>query len=333
MPRARPSLVAMERAAVLRVKRKRGGPLPVEALVLACKRLRTEAGTAAPATRDEVEENLFKLVATVTSEDEPVQKYVQDAITKQKAAQLLRPSQGSVQRVIENLRSSKKIERQESRYRLVASHRPNFTDGENAVSDTNGEKLSESNCLNSGTSQQETSEISGCCSGFQLFDIIQEDEEEKDPVLQKQDDPDVILCNAVEMIRERLVVSDREKEEEQSSKDGDYVYDIYYMETTSPGWIENILSVQPYTQDCELVDEERISEEIYEDEDDENNENNWRNEYPDEDDFLPEGDEDESDKSSLSDEDGGYIRRTWEKYQSDVLREFEYDGLEELDSE
>nr|XP_060643855.1 probable RNA polymerase II nuclear localization protein SLC7A6OS [Anolis sagrei ordinatus] len=322
----------MERAAVLRVKRKRGGPLPVEALVLACKRLRTEAGTAAPADQHDVEENLFKLVATLTSEDEPVQKYVQDAMTKEKAAQLLRPSRGSAQRVIEDLRSSKRAERQESRYRLVASHRPNFTDGENAVGDTNGEKLSESNRLDSGTSQQETSEISGCSGGFQLFDIIQEDEEEKDPVLQKPDDPDVILCNAVEMIRERLVVSDPKTEEEPSSKDGDYVYDIYYMKTTSPGWIENILSVQPYTQDCELVDEERISEEIYEDEDDENNENNWRNEYPDEDDF-PEGDEDESENGSISDEDCGYIRRTWEKYQSDVLREFEYDGLEELDSE
>ncbi|XP_060643855.2 probable RNA polymerase II nuclear localization protein SLC7A6OS [Anolis sagrei] len=322
----------MERAAVLRVKRKRGGPLPVEALVLACKRLRTEAGTAAPAAQHDVEENLFKLVATLTSEDEPVQKYVQDAMTKEKAAQLLRPSRGSAQRVIEDLRSSKRAERQESRYRLVASHRPNFTDGENVVGDINGKTLSESNHLDSGTSQQETSEISGCSGGFQLFDIIQEDGEEKDPVLQKPDDPDVILCNAVEMIRERLVVSDPKKEEEPSSKDGDYVYDIYYMETTSPGWIENILSVQPYTQDCELVDEEHISEEIYEDEDDENNENNWRNEYPDEDEF-PEGDEDDSENGSISDEDCGYIRRTWEKYQSDVLREFEYDGLEELDSE
>lgn len=32
--------------------------------------------------------------------------------------------------------------------------------------------------------------------------------------------------------------------------------------------------------------------EIYEDEDDENDENNWRNDYPDEDEFLPEDDYD-----------------------------------------
>lgn len=34
-----------------------------------------------------------------------------------------------------------------------------------------------------------------------------------------------------------------------------------------------------------------ISEEIYDDEDDENDENNWRNDYPDEDEFLPEENE------------------------------------------
>ncbi|KAH0619501.1 hypothetical protein JD844_000163 [Phrynosoma platyrhinos] len=320
----------MESAAVLRVKRKRRGALPpAEALVLACKRFRSEE-EAASGGEDGVEKNLFKL-------DEPVQKYVRDAITKDKAAQLLRPSLGSAQRVIEGLRSSKQCKRQESRYRLVASHRPNFTDGESAVGDVDGEKLSDSNLLDSGAkndvSQQESFGLSGSCSEFQLFDIVQEEDGEKDPDFQKPDDPDVILCNAVEMIREYLTVSDSNKEEEHSSKEGEYVYDIYYMETASPGWIENILSVQPYTQDCELVDEERISEEIYDDEDDENNEDNWRNDYPDEEDFLPDEDKDESENESVSDEDCGYIRRTWEKYQSDVLREFEYDGLEDLDSD
>lgn len=52
----------MEAAAVLRVKRKRGGTEPAEALLLACKRLRTECGGAQP-----VERSLFKLVATVSS--------------------------------------------------------------------------------------------------------------------------------------------------------------------------------------------------------------------------------------------------------------------------
>lgn len=40
------------------------------------------------------------------------------------------------------------------------------------------------------------------------------------------------------------------------------------------------------------IDEDRIPEETYEDEDDENSENNWRNDYPDEEDFLPDDDKD-----------------------------------------
>ncbi|XP_044290219.1 probable RNA polymerase II nuclear localization protein SLC7A6OS isoform X2 [Varanus komodoensis] len=329
----------MERAAVLRVKRKCDGAAPVDALVLACKRLRTEQdGATATATasssagKDEVQTNLFKLVATVASENEPVQKYIQEALTKNKAVQLLRPSIASAQRVIQDLRSSKQAVRQESRYRLVASHRPNLHDSESAVLDENGTELNDSAQLVPGAkkdaSQKESGGTSVSCGEFQLLDIVQEEDVGKDAL---QGDPDVILCNAVEMIRERLTVSDS-KEAEHSSKEEEYVYDIYYMETASPGWIENILSVRPYTQDCELVDEYDVSEEIYEDEDDENHENNWRNDYPDEDEFSTDED-DESENGSVSDEDSGHIKRTWEKYRSDVLKEFEYDELQELDSE
>ncbi|XP_034973994.1 probable RNA polymerase II nuclear localization protein SLC7A6OS [Zootoca vivipara] len=327
----------MERAAVLRVKRKRGGAVPAEALVLACKRLRTEEDAATPGG-DEVEKNLFKLVATVASEDESVEKYVKEAISKNKLAELLRPSLGSAQRVIQDLRSSKYASRQESRYRLIASHRPNFSDGESDVLAANGEELNKSNHLVSGakedTTHEESHGIADSCGEFQLFDIEQEEDVEKDTGMSaahlQKPGSDAILCNAVEMIRESLTITDR-KEAEHNLKE-EYVYDIYCMETASPCWIENILSVQPYTQDCELVDENHIAEEIYDDEDDENNENNWRNDYPDEDEFLP-GEDEESEHGSISDEDNGYIRRTWEKYRSDVLLEFEYDGLQELDSE
>lgn len=71
-------------------------------------------------------------------------------------------------------------------------------------------------------------------------------------LFQQKTDPDVILCNAVEMIRERLNVSEDGKKEHREKED-EYVYDIYYMETSAPGWIENILSVQPYREEYELV--------------------------------------------------------------------------------
>ncbi|NXV34307.1 S7A6O protein, partial [Rissa tridactyla] len=328
----------MERAAVLRVKRKRGGAEPAEALLLACKRLRTDCGGDGP-----VERSLFKLLATVSSKNEPVQKYVQEVITREKAAQSLRPSLGSSQRIIQELRSSKQEKRKENRYRVIASHRPNCTETVTPV--RNGEASIDGDRSDSeateDASQKESSAMdksSDCCGKFQLFDIEQEEEVVGDASVtaanpQQKTDPDVILCNAVEMIREHLNVSEDSKKEHREKDE--YVYDIYYTETSAPGWIENILSVQPYREEYELVDNDDVPREIYEDEDDENDENNWRNDYPDEDEFLPEEDGDgekESDESS-SDEDQCYRRRTWNKYRQEVLQEFGYDEIQDLDSD
>ncbi|NXN50872.1 S7A6O protein, partial [Rynchops niger] len=328
----------MERAAVLRVKRKRGGTEPAEALLLACKRLRTDCGDDGP-----VERSLFKLLATVSSKNEPVQKYVQEVIAREKAAQSLRPSLGSTQRIIQELRSSKQEKRKENRYRVIASHRPNCTETVTPV--RNGEASVDGDRSDSEATENASQKESGamdkssdCWEKFQLFDIEQEEEVLGDASVtaahpQQKTDPDVILCNAVEMIREHLNVSEDSKKEHHEKDE--YVYDIYYMETSAPGWIENILSVQPYREEYELVDNDDVPREIYEDEDDENDENNWRNDYPDEDEFLPEEDGDgekESDESS-SDEDQRYRRRTWNKYRQEVLQEFGYDEIQDLDSD
>ncbi|KAM6195405.1 putative RNA polymerase II nuclear localization protein SLC7A6OS isoform 1-T1 [Sarcoramphus papa] len=329
----------MERAAVLRVKRKRGGTEPAEALLLACKRLRTECGGAQP-----VERSLFKLVATVSSKNEPVQKYVQEVITRDKAAQSLRPSLGSTQRIIQELRSSKQVKRKENRYRVIASHRPNCT--ETVAPVINGEASIDGDRSDSEATEDASQKESGaadkssdCCGKFQLFDIVQEEEVVGDSSVtaanpQQKADPDVILCNAVEMIRERLNVSEDGKKEH-CEKEDEYVYDIYYMETSAPGWIQNILSVQPYREEYELVDDDHVPGEIYEDEDDENDENNWRNDYPDEDEFLPEedGDGEKESEESFSDEDQCYRRRTWNKYRQEVLQEFGYDEIQDFDSD
>ncbi|KAM6300380.1 putative RNA polymerase II nuclear localization protein SLC7A6OS [Aegotheles albertisi] len=328
----------MERAAVLRVKRKRGGPEPAEALLLACKRLRTERGGAQP-----VERSLFKLVATVSSKNEPVLKYVQEVLTRDKAAQILRPPSGSTQRIIQELRSSKQEKRKENRYRVVASHRPNCA--ETAAPASNGEASADGDRSDTeateDASQKEGSaadKSSDCCGKFQLFDIVQEDEVVGDSSAanpQQKADPDVILCNAVEMIRERLNVSEDGKKGECCKKEDEYVYDIYCMETSAPGWIQNILSVQPYREEYELVDDDHVPGEIYEDEDDENDENNWRNDYPDEDEFLPEedGDGEKESEGSSSDEEQCYRRRTWNKYREEILQEFGYDEIQDLDSD
>lgn len=54
------------------------------------------------------------------------------------------------------------------------------------------------------------------------------------------------------MIREHLNVSEDGKKEH-GDKEDEYVYDIYYKETSAPDWIENILSVQPYREEYEWV--------------------------------------------------------------------------------
>ncbi|KAM9288751.1 putative RNA polymerase II nuclear localization protein SLC7A6OS isoform 3-T3 [Morus bassanus] len=332
----------MERAAVLRVKRKRGGTEPAEALLLACKRLRTEHGSGGGA--QPVERSLFKLVATVCSKNEPVQKYVQEVITRDKAARSLQPSLGSTQRIIQELRSSKQVKRKENRYRVIASHRPNCT--ETVAPVINGEGSIDGDRSDSEGTEDASQKESGavdksteCCGKFQLFDIEQEEEVVGHSSVtaanpQQKTDPDVILCNAVEMIREHLNVSEDGKKEHREKED-EYVYDIYYMETSAPGWIQNILSVQPYREEYELVDDDHVHREIYEDEDDENDENNWRNDYPDEDEFLPEedGDGEKDSEESLSDEDQSYRRRTWNKYRQEVLQEFGYDEIQDLDSD
>uniref|UniRef100_A0A8C5QW27 Probable RNA polymerase II nuclear localization protein SLC7A6OS n=1 Tax=Leptobrachium leishanense TaxID=445787 RepID=A0A8C5QW27_9ANUR len=73
---------------VLQVKRKREAE-PAEALVISCKRLRLE----------EQENAVFRLAATVSSQNEPLQKYISDALSRDRAAQVLRPSMGSMERI------------------------------------------------------------------------------------------------------------------------------------------------------------------------------------------------------------------------------------------
>ncbi|XP_032926065.1 probable RNA polymerase II nuclear localization protein SLC7A6OS isoform X2 [Catharus ustulatus] len=319
----------MAGAAVLRVRRKRGGPEPAEALLLACKRRRAEP----------VETNLFKLVTTVSSKNEPVQKYVKDAITRDKAAQSLRPSLGSTQRILQELRCARREQRKQNRYRVVSSHRPDCAD--TAAPATHGQAVPHGN--SSGAQQDASAQESGavhrssdCCGKFQLFDIVQEEEMVADTGVTtanaQKNDPDAILCNAVEMIRERLNVSEDGKKEH-GDKEDEYVYDIYYKETSAPDWIENILSVQPYREEYEWVNDDPGPEEVYEDEDDENDENNWRNDYPEEEEFLPEEDGEKDSEESSSDEDQCYRRRTWDKYRQEVLKEFGYDDIEDLGSD
>ncbi|XP_074142468.1 putative RNA polymerase II nuclear localization protein SLC7A6OS [Sminthopsis crassicaudata] len=335
--------------AVLRVRRKRGAD-PAEALVLSCKRLRSgasEEGAVAPEPGP-VEENVFKLAATVSSQDEPVQKYVREAITREKATRALTPSLESHQRIRQDLLAAKQLSRQDDRYRLVSKRRAPCGQGGAALLAGEAARRMEQGGPTPEAPKpaaQKGGNLAGVLSSpaeeFQLFDIIQEDLAEKETLSipasgSEKSDPDVILCNSVKMIRERLAISKDGKGTEHREKDDDYVYDIYYMETLTSGWIESILSVQPYSQEWELVADDHQTEEIDDDDEDENSENHWRNEYPDEE----EGSSDrastrgsDEEYGSFSDEDSVIRPKKWNKYPYDVLKEFEYDSSQDLDSD
>ncbi|XP_059523682.1 probable RNA polymerase II nuclear localization protein SLC7A6OS isoform X2 [Myotis daubentonii] len=322
------------RTAILRVKRKRSEE-PAEALVLACKRLRKDVvelavqKTPPEGLEKAAEKNVFQLVATVCSQEDPVQPLLR----------ALPPPWGTHQRIRHDLRASTRKIQQEGRYRVVSSRRPSGL----LLDDLESEDA------------RENAEAGGD-AGFQLLDLVHE---EGDPEAAatpaaaaaaaataslaattscKVSDPDVILCNSVELIRERLTISeDGPSVGPREEQKDDYVYDIYYLETATPGWIENILSVQPLSQEWELVNDGKQLEGVDEDEDedDENSENNWRNEYPEEE--SSDGDEDSrgSDEcTGLSEEERGNSRpQVWSKYPLDVQKEFGYDSTHDLDSD
>ncbi|XP_051508405.1 probable RNA polymerase II nuclear localization protein SLC7A6OS [Myxocyprinus asiaticus] len=306
---------------ILRVKRKRGTD-PADALLLACKRIRPEAAAAQPSDESEpepqepkIENSVFKLVATVASQDAPVQTHVREALARPRLAHhALRPSQGSAQRIIGDLRSVKWSTRREERYRILSSHRAGLPTEPAPARE--GEQTNDS---------QTESHDSLPLGEVQVFDILHEDDDVKAPGKTVVSDPETILCNSMKMIREKLSVSGDVLGTEHREKEDDYVYDLYYQETVTPGWIQDILSVRPYTQEGELVpDEVALEEEVYEDEDDENAESNWRNDYPDE---GSEGDSDAEERyGGCWSEEHSYSRRSWEHYQQDMMEELNNDN-------
>lgn len=309
---------------ILRVKRKRGTD-PADALLLACKRIRPEAsqssGETVPEPNEaEVENSVFKLVATVATQDAPVQAQVRQALARPRVAHALRPSAASSQRITGDLRSTKWSTRREERYRIVSSHRTGLsspaeqqkpqTDDSEGAEDTGKE---EDKCWGLGE--------------VQVVELIRENVEDEDKSSAKMlfTDPEVILCNNTKMLREHLSISGERPGGEHRERDDDYVYDLYYQETVTPGWIHDILSVRAYTDEGELVPElVAHEEEVYDDEDDENEEGNWRNDYPDEE---SDTDSDREERyGGYWEEEHSYSRRSWGRYQREVLHEPGYHG-------
>ncbi|XP_069029492.1 probable RNA polymerase II nuclear localization protein SLC7A6OS [Embiotoca jacksoni] len=316
---------------ILRVKRKRGTD-PADALLLACKRIRPETsqspGEAVPEPAEaEVESSVFKLVATVETQDAPVQTQVRQALARPRLAHALRPSAASSQRVIGDLRSTKWSTRREERYRILSNHRAGLSNpAEQQTPQTDASEAAE-----------EAGEGTDKCwrlGKIQVVDLIQEDERDPDKPSGKapSSDPEVILCNNTKMLRESLSISGERAGEEPRQQDDDYVYDLYYQETVAPGWIQDILSVRAYADEGELVPDLVVhEEEVYEDDDDENEEGNWRNDYPDE--GSDGGSDREERYGGYWEEEHSYSQRSWQRYQREVLHELGRDEDDEDDDE
>ncbi|XP_048402408.1 probable RNA polymerase II nuclear localization protein SLC7A6OS [Stegostoma tigrinum] len=293
-------------AAVLRVKRKRGAE-PAEAFLLACKRLRAADEAGEPGSGQHVVRTLFKLAATVGTPDDPVSRHVKEALSKDKALLALKPSETSVRRIQLCARASCKATSEKNRYKVIASYRRTFsTEFSESQSDdvkcihqpeteTSGDRCGENQDSWKETSFRCNKGNVEAAAEIQVLDVVQQNEHLekderdsehkafKDPDLE-QDDTEIVLCNSVKMIREKLAVSDSGPGTRHRENMEEYVYDIYYTDSCITGdEIQDILSVIPCYEENELVVDELIADEAYEDEDDENEENNWRNDYPDED--------------------------------------------------
>ncbi|KAJ0001933.1 hypothetical protein NQD34_001729 [Periophthalmus magnuspinnatus] len=314
---------------ILRVKRKRGTD-PADALLLACKRIRPESSQSPSETvpeprEEEVENSVFKLVATVATQDAPVQTQVRQALARPRMAHALRPSAASSQRIIGDLRSSKWSTRREERYRLISSHRT-------AVSTPTEQQNPPTDAAQSGMDNTKGQGKSWALGEIQVVDLLHEDAQDQDKSGKTLTDPEVVLCNNTKMLRERLSVSGEGLGGEHREHEDDYVYDLYYQETATPGWIQDILSVRAYADEGELVPDLVVhEEEVYEDEDDENEEGNWRNDYPDED--SDEDSDREERYGGYWEEEHSYSRRSWEQYQREMLHELGRCGEDEDDEE
>ncbi|TTL88687.1 putative RNA polymerase II nuclear localization protein SLC7A6OS [Bagarius yarrelli] len=226
-------------SAILRVKRKRRTD-PADALLLACKRVRADSGTPQPEPEHaRIESSVFKLVATVASQDAPVQTHVREALSRPRLAHALRPSRSSSSRIIGDLRNTKWSTRRDERYRILSSHRAGLLAEPQKKTDVK---------------ESARAAVEPLLGDIQVFDIVQEDgeEDERDQEESSESTPETILCNSVKMMREKLSVSTHTTGAEHREKENEYVYDLYYQETATPGWIQDILS------------------------------SNWRNDYPDE---------------------------------------------------
>ncbi|KAI9303039.1 hypothetical protein BJ944DRAFT_250995 [Cunninghamella echinulata] len=118
---------------------------------------------------------------------------------------------------------------------------------------------------------------------FKMYDAIKiENTGPKLIVDEDEEDPGDIMCNFIPMVKEYLTLNDKTEEPEEE----DYVYDVYYCDTTNTGQDisgTNIGSLVWFDEETEyLNDDDSDSEPCDEGDEDSNAEDYYQNDYPDE---------------------------------------------------
>lgn len=96
------------------------------------------------------------------AQDAPVQTQVREALARPRMAHALRPSAGSSQRIVGDLRSAKWSTRREERYRILSSHRA-------------GLPAEQPPSTQPEPTEEEPGKNAWSLGEVQVFDIIQED--------------------------------------------------------------------------------------------------------------------------------------------------------------
>ncbi|CAH1779594.1 unnamed protein product, partial [Owenia fusiformis] len=257
-------------AAIIRIKRKLDED-PADKLVIYCKRIKSnsaEGGASKSASEDVKNELTF--AGTLDKKDESVSKRIRAAIKKTKLEREYKKHNP-----IDTTSQARKTHKStaiENRFKVVSSHRAIELDQLDAESDNveNKDNVDEVDRL------------------FCLYDVVSENEENARQEQQRKESklqPEVLTCNGVPMIREKV----QPQAEPSLAEDENYVYDLYYSNSRNLdiASFQNISMVEAFREEL-IYDEYRDNdEEVYEDEDDENEEGNWRNDYPDEDPDCP----------------------------------------------
>nr|CAB3266335.1 probable RNA polymerase II nuclear localization protein SLC7A6OS [Phallusia mammillata] len=324
-------------ATVIRVKRKRHAE-PVEALLLASKRIKQDEhfrGNSGMADIIQIEENVFRFATTVglnAKMDEAVKNKVKDAIVLHSKLNSIYKTQPltSHKRSVVGVPADHSHQDECARYKLlrVSSRNPEFVSAHPKIK-TSENKTTESPSQPCEAIHTDTRKLST------YFTPILDVEEQETKKCNSSIKPEDILCNSVQMLREKLCLSEPKRE------DDEFVYDLYYCQGTQPTWsVKDILYVQP-CRDLNLCYESHITKQTYYDEDeDSNDEDHWKNDYPDDEDsigedekrlfFDEEEDRYESDDCDVAPRDGDEDNFA-SFFNTDTMDQYCNDDLDDLD--